>query len=68
MNSLELENMHTVFLDTSKSDTVKIPIAEYQNLIACMVILDMALSSVNDNGDVNSEVLKAAVRIREIYI
>ena len=49
-------------------DTVPVSVAEYQNLTACRVILDMILSSKSEGGYFDSAVLKVAESIRARYL
>ena len=54
-----------------KYDTlmVQVSIAEYQNYIACRVLLDMILDSINEEyGSADVVVLRSAKAIRELYL
>ena len=47
---------------------IEISVVEYQNYIACRVLLDMILDSIkNESGYADSAVLKSAKAIRELY-
>jgi len=49
-------------------DTVPVSVAEYQNLTACRVLLDMILTSKSEGGYYDSAVLKAAESVRGLYL
>jgi len=58
-------------LAAEQSDTVPVSIAEYQNLVACRVILDMLIDGIKlaEGLSVDSIVLfRAAVAVRELYL
>jgi len=73
MNSIEtLEKTNSVLV-LSQSETVSVSIAEYQNLIACRVILDMLLDAINADGvkfDLSemAAIFRAAIAIRGLYL
>jgi len=51
-----------------QSETVPVSIAEYQNLVACRVILDMILNDISSDGSVCEGITKAAHDIRGLYL
>jgi len=55
-------------LEIYEQDTVPVKIVEYQNLIACRVILDMILNDIGSDGSVCEAITKAAHDIRGLYL
>jgi len=68
-NDKQRDNTPAV-LEIYEPDTVPVKIAEYQNLVACRVILDMMLDAINSKEvNVNlGPMFKAAASVRELYL
>ena len=48
-------------------DTAPVALAEYKNLVACRVMLDMLMFCKNADGNIERSVLRAAEKLRELY-
>ena len=68
MASIETMEKASSVLVVSKSDTLTVSITEYQNLVACRVLLDIIIEAMNEDGFVGGTIMNAIKPIREIYI